>query len=636
LVVGCVWLFPGRADAIKFGKVTDEEWELGAPEDYPEAPALVLVDDGHMEVGTSNITLERHVRIKILTADGVDLVGERSFFYHDEYDKVKNLKAHTITPDGKQHKVEKDAMFVRSIGNVRERVLTFPQLAEGCIIEYSYKVVSERFRYLAPWYFQSNIYTLESSFSVTLSSGFTYNVSYQNVPPQERQPTEEVRPDVDRGGAYKIITYTWRQTNLPPITDEPYMAAEENYRSSLKFQLVKYEDPYNNIVFVESWPKLGEDFQESLDIYCNKRKDIRKLAEEVTAGLSTPLDKSKALYRYVARNYATADDYIYKFFVHEKADKMLEEMRGSEEEKNLLLTWLHQESGLRAWPVLISTRYNGLVNPQNTSLQQFDHIISYVQFADTYVLLDAQHETSPYGLLPPECLVDVGFMIDGDQSALIRIEMLNTLSYRADVTRMFVDQDGLAVCSTECRLSGYWASSYGRWYERKEPEEFAHEYFVDRLPGECTLGGYSCALDTTNEFVATIDFTSSDLVTKLDNNLVIKPIIFSYRNNPFKSEKRFFPVDFMYPFTYHSITIISLADSMAEVTPPKPLAFEMAGASFERSTIVDDGLVTVSTKLVIEKPLFSPAGYGMLRQFFDNVAQSCEDELAVVLASGAD
>ena len=59
---------------------------------------------------------------------------------------------------------------------------------------------------------------------------------------------------------------------------------------------------------------------------------------------------------------------------------------------------------------------------------------------------------------------------------------------------------------------------------------------------------------------------------------------------------------------------------------------ELPGASFVRQTEITDSSVIVGFKLEIEKALFKPRSYKNLRRFFDKVAQSSEDELAVVLA----
>ena len=70
-------LLAASGHAVQFGKISDEEFALGAPEDYPEANAMIIIDYGAMEITTSNIHLDRIVRIKILTAAGIDEVGEQ-------------------------------------------------------------------------------------------------------------------------------------------------------------------------------------------------------------------------------------------------------------------------------------------------------------------------------------------------------------------------------------------------------------------------------------------------------------------------------------------------------------------------------------------------------------------------------
>ena len=621
------------AQAQKFGKITDEEWAQGAPEDYSEATAIVLFDHGEMEITRDAIEFNRHVRMKILTDDGTDQAGEHSIWYHDKYDKVRGFKAHTITQDGKKHRLDQKAIFIKSYGNYRSKDFTFPQLEAGVIIEYKYRILSDRFYNLSPWYFQSDIYTMESRLKVIIAPGFHYNVSYQNIPGPSQQPEIVEKLDVDYSDGLKKKEITWTLNDLPPITNEPYMSCKEDYRSFIKFQLLSYTSPRTGGVYkyVEDWPQLGKERGERFDIYRNKRKQIKQLAEEITAGLVIPLEKSKALYRYVTSNFATSREYNSYFRVNEKLSELLETKQGSEEELNLLLTWLHDEIGMVAFPVLISTRNNGHVVVENPSISQFNHIICYVEIDRGYVLLDAKSDKIPYSILPPSCLVNIGFLIDGDKSQLIKVEIMPATSYRGDVTRIFIDETGLATCSTECHMSGYWASLYGGRFGRNEPEEFVDDYFMDRLPGECTLGEYEFELDSSNQFVALLDFTSEDLVTPLDDNLLVQPVSFVYRTNPFKSEKRFFPVDFMYPFTYHNIVEITCANSALEVQPPPDTSFQITGATFVRQSSVENGVITIGFKMDIEQPIFRPGQYSKLREFFEKVARLGEDEVAILL-----
>jgi hypothetical protein len=468
-------------------------------------------------------------------------------------------------------------------------------------------------------------------------SGYTYNVLYQNVPPQVQQPAMTERPDLD--GNYSqgatIRTYTWTRENLPPITNEPYMSSEDTYRSSLRFQLVAYEDPWNNLKFLETWDELGQTAQRwYLDDYCNKSKDAKKLAQSVTEGLTDPKEKSRAIYKYVTSEYKTVYDYASYYYAHDKMSELLETRSGSGEGKNLLLIEMHNGVGISAWPVLISTRAHGRFDPNYPDLRQFNYMIAFVQFDGKHEFLDAASRLSPYGLLPPKCLTTGGLLIDGAESQLVRIPEPGIYSGRTDRTRMYVDADGLVTCSTKCNFRGYYASLYGGRYERNTPEDFVEDYFLERLGSGYTMGNFECRLDSADCFVMAADYTVEDMAIRLDDNMLIKPVSFAFRSNPFESEKRFFPVDFNYPFTYKNVAEIFSEVPVTEYTLPEDIDLDIGGASFTRECRQTDSSVMIVSTLIIAKPEFLPVTYKRLRKFFDQVALTSEDEVIAIMAAG--
>ncbi len=624
---------------VKFGKISDEEWQLGPPEDYPEANAVIILDQCFIAVNNRELTMERLVRIKVLTRAGVDEVGEWTVEYHGEADKIRNFKAHTITPDGKKIKVQDDAVFERTHEDWIQRVFSFPQVEAGCILEYSYRNVSKRYYYLRPWYFQNRLYTLESTISVQLELGFDYNASFFNILPEFRQPKKEEQININAPNDpfKKLINYTWTLNNLPPIPDnEPYAGFEGDHRSSLKFQLLSWQSKYEMITFTDTWSNLGNELIDAHDLYLNKKKEIKQLAEEITAGITDPRKKSRALYDYVKTEFANSQDFgmytIYDF-TRNKVDKHLEERSIPPEAKNLLLVQMHRAVGMDAFPILISTRDNGRVYPDNPDERQFNHLLAYLEFGDGWAILDATNKNNPYGILPPNCLVSVALLLDKDQSQLIRIPDNPQQSMRTDEVTMCVDAEGKVSCSTLCSFTGYYASEFSEMYEGTPEEEFVKERFVEPLNVAYSLDRYECGLDSSGRFVSRIDFSSEELAEKLDNNLVIKPVCYCFRENPFKSEKRFFPVDFQYPREYRRIVKILLPDNVESVQLPVDTTISMTGAIFERKSSGADSCVTITSTVTIQQPLFNPVHYPQLRRFFSSVALASEDELIAVLGA---
>lgn len=619
------------AEMAKFGKISDEDWAVLAPEDYPEADAIILVDQAKMEVSLQSIRYNRLVRIKILTKAGIKEVGDQSFGYWKGSDKIKKFKAHTITPDGKKHKIGKKAVHTKASGNYRTRTFAFPKLEVGAIVEYEYTNVSKRYQYLAPWYFQNSLYTKLSSFAVTFDNGFTYAFASHRLSDDERRPMIDSVIDVEGQGRDSWHkTYSWQMENIPPVTPEPYMGAVNLYRSSMKFQLREYKDQYFRQDFTNSWSKLGEDAQYLLDEYTNRKGDIRQLAEKITPGATTDMEKSQLLYNYVINNFQTSYDYTDFLFANSKMGELLNNGYGSPEGKNLLLIEMHRQLGLTAYPILIATRSFGRIWKESPDLRQFDYLISYIQLGDSYVLLDATTKLRPYGLMPPECLVDIGFQVDGQRSRLIGLSQVPLNSSRTDYTRVFLDENGMAACSTISRMQGYMGAKLAQSAEKYTSEEFVRKRFLDKLDIDYELEDHKTYLDGAGQFVLEINFSSSDLTSQLDANLVIQQTTMAFKSNPFYKPKRFFPVDFQYPFTYTNIMEIHPPPGVTEFELPIDLDIKFLANSFVRQSEHRDSVVYVIQTLTIENPTISPRNYSGLREFFGSVVMACEDPVIAV------
>ena len=620
-----------------FGDITDEEWRAAAPADYPEANAVILFDHGAMYITLERVEYYFHRRLKILNKAGIDEASEQAIYFDKEFDHLSNFAAQTITPDGKKHKVDKKAIFDQESDSYIKRVFTFPALDTGCIIEYKYRLRSERFYYLEPWYFQNRFYTYQSLFSVSMVSGFSYDVNYNRLSYDQQRPEIEDRTDPHRpfGSERRIKDFTWDLKNLPPVKKELYMACEDDYRMSLQFFLNSFRSQYNSFDYTQTWGEVGKDFQKYIDDHNDRKKEIKKLAEEITAGMSDPRKKSKALYDYVATGFEAIDKSRWRFKI-DKFSKFLEEKRGTGEGKNCLLACLHNSIGLNAWPVLISTRDRAKFKPNRPSLIYFNYIVTFVQLDSVWEFLDAAYEHTPYGLLPPNCLTEGGFLIDGENSELVRITIKPLASIRTDINRIFISSDGAAACSTCCKFTGYYGAAYGERYDQNTPDDFIEDNFADRLEFPCTINDYNCDLDSSGDFNVNLNYTVENLAEKLDNNYLITPVNFAFRENPFVSEKRFFPVDFAYKFTYKNITRLFCDGDHSECRLPDNITYQLVGATFIRQSEVTDSCIIVAMQLDITKPQFSPVEYGRMREFFERVALAGKDQITVIMNEPAE
>jgi len=621
VVLLAVLVLPLSSHAQKWGKVTQAEWDMIAPADYPEANAVILFDKGVVEITLDGIALERHVRIKILNQAGVEDAGDVSFSYRDG-DKIKGLKAHCITLDGKKHKVKKGGFLTKTSGSRKAMTFSFPAVDSGVVLEYRYRNINKRFSLLDSWYFQSELYTMRSEYRLDIDEGFTYS-TVSNRLPQSAQVSEQSFDRVSR-----ITSYTWTVENLLPIKSEPYMGALQDYTVSLHNQLVSFKNDFNNVIFIRDWSDLGKTFtEEFLAPYVEKSDKLKDLVGRLVTGAVGQEARSRLIYRFVCDSIKAKTDEERHWLTHESILDIVEKRYGTPIEKNILLVEMTKLAGMEAWPVLISTRFNGRFNPKIYQVQQFDDVLSYVETDSGGVFLDATSKYCPYGLLPPSCLTTGGFLLDGENSEIVRLVTREPRSYRLDNTVVTVDQEGIAHCSTTSHLTGYLAIKYGRRYETHEPDDFVEEFFLDRLGSEHELVSHTFNqnLDAQRCELMML-YTASELTEFLDNNLAVVIPVLSFGKNPFKDKRRICPIDFQYPFTYHNIVTIRAEDSSAVTQLPENISIEIHGASFVLNCSVNGSNAVIESRLTIEKPLFELSEYLHLRELFADMENASADQ----------
>ncbi|MDZ4723931.1 MAG: DUF3857 and transglutaminase domain-containing protein [candidate division Zixibacteria bacterium] len=610
-----------------WGKVTPEEKSVVAPADYPEANAVILFDRAVLSVTANEmgIKYKRHIRIKVLSKAGADEAGNAEIIYH-EGDAIKSLRAHTILPNGETIKVDKKDFFTKTSGSFEIVTFAFPSLDSGCIIEYSYGDLNNRYSNLDPWYFQDEIYTLQSQFTLVLAPGFTYSSSFSNAPRGFKDPITEEDPNPDNL-AQPFMSFTWTQNNLPPIKEEQFMGAQEDYYSSLNYQLESYKSPQQTFNYIRNWNELGKEFQDYLDEY-TQSGNADELSAKLTSGLTTQEEKLSALYEHVTRDYKTESN-SGRWLNNDNLKAFLKAGYGSAEEKNILLAELLKKSGIQAWPVLISTRGNRKFNPQSYHLSQFNHILTFAQLDSSVIFLDASSRHCPLGMLPPSCLVDGGFLVDGKESQLVNVLRVEPRNYRLDVTNLLVDSSQIAHCSTRCTFLGYFAPEYGDLSEKSDLKEFISGQILDEIGSPYSYDTGSISTDSSGLYALETQFTMNDYVQTLDNNVVLKPISYYMRENPFKNTKRFFPVDFNFPFTYHSMMSIRADRTVSSVELPKNLTLEIAGVKYIRQASFADGVILIDSRLIVSQTIFVPSEYDELRKLFESIAQAQEDDIVM-------
>jgi hypothetical protein len=641
----------------EWGTITPEERLLQAPPGSPDAGAVFIFDKGFVVTELDGPKLERHVRIKILDSSIIAKLTP-TVIESIWYDEIHDVEALVDRLNGTQIKIDKKNITEFQDQTKRTVTITFPDLKPGDIIEYRYQIsyyggadklgaekyflfsqavswqwVKDRKDKLVElddlelqkvanipmWYFDNIGPTLYSQYIVKLGANLDYSCVASNLPQDKQEP--EVRRGkgiIDRVYVY----YTWTMENTPAIQPEAFMPRPNDFRPSLYFDL--FSSPGENRIIMGTvadthWNYVGQNFQGYLSMYVGKLREVKSETMKILEGLTSQESKARRLYEYVHDNYS-ADSAGYRMrAAHKNLTEFRKQKTGAPFESNILLVEMLKAADIQAWPVLISTRSEA----EFRRTGRFNHLIVCASMNVGAIYLDASSKTCRYGALPPQCLVTEGVRVDFDDSRAQLILTGAQDSYRVDSVHLRVEADGSWSGLRVSSLSGYAAMEFRERLVRKDvadrncPMIVSDYALLDSMRWNCDSLG-RCEAESV---------ARTDAVAPSANLSLVMPVATWMMSNPLVSDKRFQPVDFVYPFRYESVAIFNNENGAGGVVLPEGTSFRIAGASFWRDARLVGDSISVTVGLKIDKAVFAVNEYAALHEFFDRVVEVCRQPL---------
>lgn len=639
-ISGLLTLLAGAAGMInaqeipKFGKVADEELQMTSIPEDPEADAVWLFDRGDIEIISENygykLKLKQHGRVKILTEKGKAYADFRIPYWHE--DRITSLKAHTVLPDGKKIKLEGKNIHDEQEKNWKYKVFAIPGVEVGAVIEYELEKLSDYVHMLEPWYFQNPEFTRLSQYSVIVLSGFSYNVFFRN--------TFEIEPEVEdvlkTGINYKLKKYTWTMRNLPPVKEEPYMKTLEDYRAALHFQLIAYKDQYQYIKFIDSWPELVKKQRDYYNKYLNEEAALKELLQGLNLQPLSDPDKIKTLYNYVRENIVTTSRG--SKYVETEPGKVLKELKGTGAEKNILLVNLLNIVGFNADPLLLSTRSNGKVWENSPMLDKFNYVLAYVQAGINTYVMDTRDKYCPFGMLPVEDLVETGLLIDEGEGKFIKIPHPRTTNMIYCNTTSELSPEGDLRAASRVRYEGYRAIAARNELTESEEKKFIEEALKESF-GEVAIDSFEIQgkEDLEAPLSIVVHYRVPAYAQASGNMLYLSaPILNRYKENPFKREKRYFPVEFPYNIAESEDLTISLPEGFQVMEHPQAVINRQTGKlTFMNNWKQEETTIKLQRQFMRQQLDFPPREYQDLRRFYDSVVQADQGQIVLSRAEAA-
>lgn len=629
----------------EFGKVPKEEFALTASGADTAAAALRIFDVGRCDFKISDTrgftyVFRRHVRYKILTKSGYDLANLDIPLYRSSNtakENIVSMSAATYNLEAGEiieSKLDKDAKFTEALDkNYTIKKYALPNVKEGSIIEFRYTIESDFIFNLRGWAFQSDIPTLWSEYNVRIPEYFRYKVNMTGYWPVERAVSKAETANYIPGLASKAQYTKWVAQNVPALKDEPFVTTLNDYRSKIDFELQGTNFPNESFKdYTGTWPKIIAGLMEDKNFgqYLNKKAHAKALLENVPLDGADSIARIGQIYRYVRDNVKWDDEYSL-YTEHPSPKTLFEKRVGNSSDINLALICLLKAAGFAVYPVLVSTRENGM-HPGYPVISKFNNVVVLTVVDSTTLLLDACEPLMPVNMLSFQNLSHQGFLFDMDklegQWISTETETPGESSYFYNFT---LGEDHTLTGTIQESHKGYNGLMRRTQYRSKGTEsEYLKDYKEKRAGLE--VNQYEAVnMDSVEDaLVEKLDVVILDNVETAGNLVYFSPLLYERtKENPFKHDTRNFPVDFGFPTKEYFKIMLKFPDSYVVDKLPKSILYKLPEdrASFKISYLSEGKALLVTSVIDLKKGVYTAEEYFELKELFKIIVERQAEQI---------
>lgn len=636
----CLQLIQAQTNKYEFGKVPIEDIQYNECPYDKTAEAVVLFDKGESHFVKSHdsflIMYEKTTRIKILTAAGVDWAKVEIPFYQSNniYEKVFDVEATAYNyEDGvlTRTKLESENIHDEKLNESWIlRKFAVPNVKVGTVIEYKYTIESEYVFNLRDWEFQWKIPVLYSQYNVSMVPFYQYTFLLQGAGKFDEQTSEVSTGLEEQFGSikYKYMNHTYIMKNLAAFKDEEFITSPKDYMIKLDFQLSKILYP-NGVKkdIITTWPLLIKDLLEDDNFgkYVSKSTKIApKIFDLNGFSALTQQQKFDSVINYVKKNYSwNKKNRIYS---SKSVKDLMTDKFGNSADVNLFAVGLLNGVGVKAYPVLISTRDNGKIKYDYPFLDFFNYVGIKADIDSVSVLSDATDILIANDRLPVDCINDVGLIIQKEEVEWVGLRSKTNSKSRSTFLVNLND----TLSTANIILS---AGEYDGLYMRKEYGSDMKKIAAYFSENDYSVADSSVVVKNMEKFSSPylLRFSSEFRPERINNKIYLAPFFNELpKVNPLKQQTRTYPID----FTYSKQRIYNSNISIPEGYTVEflPMSKKINNDQFEmdyNATIIGNN-VNVAFYYYFKQPVYAAADYVKVKTYYNEIISKGNEKIVFV------
>lgn len=634
----------------KFGDLTPRDFEtMNIAGDTTVPEAVVLFETGKIFYDYQPVKnsfqqfREIHCRIKINTSEGFAYANQECLLHRrgTNMETLNSFRAFTYNlVNGKivKTKLDKSSVSREEVDENRVRYkFSFPEVREGSVIEFYYRVFSDFLAHIPAWTFQRDIPTLYSEYEVSLPEFLRCQRHYRGYLPALQFDSKQVAPPSPQMD-YRDNFEHFVIRNVPAFREEPFMDSKYNYVPSVEYEVKAfiYRTVYED--YSMSWASLDKTLLED-DRF---GKQIRRSAyfskdlPGILANAGTETEKIRAVLEFVKQKMKW-NGALGCFVGRDRTvAEAYKNGTGNSAEVNIVLLSMLQAAGIKARPVVLSTRESGWLSKSRPSLSALNYLVVMAEGAEGKILLDATEPFSDFNVLPERAYNRQGRFVDKDSADWVDLSPAAPATVQV-VNTYALAPDGRAAGSTLAIYRNNFALEQRKAYSEKTETEIEEEFRSrSKLAGVDSIRLDNLHERTDEPFLVSFRYRELPKGTPAGDLVFVTPFSWhKFDTNPFKSEDRYYPVNFAYPrsYAFQDRITVPAGYTVHELPPDKTFGMPGGKAVFTVRYQSVGPQILAQSLLRFNRAEYAPEDYKALRTFMSLVIAEQEKQIVLKKAT---
>lgn len=277
-----------------------------------------------------------------------------------------------------------------------------------------------------------------------------------------------------------------------------------------------------------------------------------------------------------------------------------------------------RNAGLKANPVVLSTRNNGLILQPN--LSSLNYVIAGVELDNKIILIDATESNSTTRIRPIRTINHTGWLLRDDYS-YSEINLIPDFKSKSIIYgTITLDTQGIVSGKIKQVSQDYFSLAiYLSTNENDSHEETRIAQIDNQFNLKIEQYKKHISDDAHKTITEEFNFQKPAYSDVLQDKIYFSPFLFfGEKTNPFTEEVRNYPIDFIFPFQKRYILVVEFPENYKiEYAPDNLLITVDDGiASYKFESSFSQNKLTVIGEFHLNHPSFSKDYYNSLKDFY--------------------